>query len=200
MNDPNICNIVKTFKCTEITPLSSVNPSDSIGGSLNCWNNCLYLFGGYIKNYGQSNSLWKYGINGNSWTLIKSNNKPPQSQFHKCCVYKHYLVLFGGIAQQNGWVGYNEIYLFDTINETWKCMEVNNKPKERYGHGMTIYNEYLIISAGKHADGSCINDSYYININDVINNNSPIWIPIDLSNINFNFHFLLTYDYKYGII
>ena len=95
-------------------------------------------------------------------------------------IYKEYLILFGGINNINGtWKGYNDIYIYDCDNNIWNKFECNNKPRKRYWHGMCIVNSKLIVYGGLDVDDVHVNDTYSINVDNIINNNRPTWITVN---------------------
>ena len=105
------------------------------GGSMNYYDNKLYVFGGYSPLYFYSNIMTVYSFNDNIFKEIKSSNQPPTPRsYHRTCIYKHYIVLFGGGSQSNKLHNkyYNELYLYDIINNKWTLYPVNNKPQTRY--------------------------------------------------------------------
>ena len=127
------------------------------------------------------NDLWEFNIKSKKFKEIKVNsNNPPKSCKHKSVIYKHYIILFGGTTYENqSWICHGEIYLFNIKKNEWNIIECSNKPESRFDHGMCVIDDRLVISGGVNSTDVSMNDMYYIDINDVINNKSPTWIEID---------------------
>ena len=107
------------------------------GGSMDYYDNKLYVFGGFATPYTFSNMMTVYNFNDNIFKGITSSNPPPTGRAcHETCIYKHYIVLFGGSA---GYAGCNDLYLYDIIKNTWSLYIVINRPKYRYDIWIVIY-------------------------------------------------------------
>ena len=194
--------------CNEIIQSSNMTPSARGGCTLNYYNEYLYLFGGYIQNFGHTNDLFIYSLKRNEWKRIDSNCKPNKVKYHRSIIYGKYLIVFGGLARyKHNWICYNDINLFDlqcNYNE-WNIINTSEvyKPKKRYKHGMCILNDYLIIYGGMDVNDNILNDCYYINIKNTINNNDNNsilnkWINIDLGLNSLSSHLMLNHSNKFS--
>ena len=158
-------------------------------------NGNIYLFGG-IDNDGTTNGFYFYNIKTKKWSEIDNWNKPNKCCGHQMKYYSNHLILFGGVGNI---AYYNDIYIY-SINECWwQKIDCKNKPKKRCYHNICINNEYLIISGGisKNKKGTFIlNDMYIININDILNYNSPKWIKLNTYFDRLHGHSLFSYKHK----
>ena len=153
--------------------------------TLNYYNNSLYLYGGYGNNT-YSNEMYGYSINNHNWEEINHYYyTPPGTIKHKTVMYKHYIILFGGLFNDinNDTECFNDIYTFNTMTNAWNRVDCINKPQPRCDHGMTIMDDHLIIHGGINQDSRVLSDIYHINLSHVTSPNlntseKPIWYPI----------------------
>ena len=155
-------------------------PTSKKGTTINYYNGNIYLYGGSIDKYTFSNQLWKYNVNDNIWQKMITYNETPKCSGYKMVLYKNYLILFGGYAMiKNKYIFYDDIFMYNCDNNTWNKFKCNNKPRKRYWHGMCIVNNKLIVYGGLDVKDKHINDMHSINVDDIINDNSPEWIKIN---------------------
>ena len=144
----------------------------------------IYLFGGMLNYKEFSNQLWVYNISLNIWNKkngsFNGSINPPLSAGHAMIMYQNYLIVFGGFNRvDKTYVCYNSVFIYDCDNNIWNNIECKNKPNPRFYHGMCISNNKLIIHGGLNVNDKTQSDMYWIDINSIINNESPIWIKID---------------------
>ena len=166
--------------------------------TMNYYDNNIYLIGGsndtlmYLY-------VWKYSTIINKWESIEySDENIPILNKHTSCLYKHYIILFGG-TQYNG-MRCNDTYVFDIKSEKIFKIECNNKPQKRKRHSMTIINDKIIIYGGLDKHEQALNDLYTINVSDIINNNKPLWIKLDINMPYLYAHNMLSFNNKLIII
>ena len=181
-------------------------PVSRISITLNYYNNYLYLFGGYSRGHIFFNELWKYSIKEKQWTeqkFLDDDVIPEKRSDHRSVVYKHYLIIFGGIVRNkilDKWECFNNIWIYDLKKEIWKCIKCSNKPKKRMLHGMAICNDNIIINGGSDDSYQLLDDTYFISVNDVINDSNPKWIKMDIDLGPLYSHLFLSYNNKFGFI
>ena len=155
---------------------------------LNYYDGKLILFGGALQVTTNANDLWIFEIKHNKWKEIKYDNddiRPSILAFHSMRKYGKYSILFGGCTgewENDTYKYMNDLYLLDLETFKWKKIISNNLPSERCALGMCIVNGYLVIHGGWNGKRT-ISDTFMISVNDIINNDNPTWINIDLSDI-----------------
>ena len=165
---------------TRIVTIDGIYPTERAGASLNYYDNKLYLFGGNNDVY--YSELWIYYINENIWKNIETKNdynRPQRSSCQGCVIYKDYMIMFGGYFSEIEDC-HNNTYILDLDTHKWKLINTLNKPKERCSHGMCVINNTLIISCGEDVYDDLYNNSYMINIDNILTDNNPKWYKIDL--------------------
>ena len=78
---------------------NSIWPNERAGCTLNYYNNCLYLIGGYSDKH--LNTFYEYNIKQNKWTFHDCSKVLNGICGHRTIVYSHYLILFGGIMTED---------------------------------------------------------------------------------------------------
>ena len=188
-----------TIKC-----IDRIEPELRISLTLNYYNNCLYLFGGYRAYITFYNDLWKYCIKDKHWRKqIYSDDIPHKRSDHRSIIYDHYLIIFGGVT--NGpniyafcdWKCLNDLWYYDMKNEKWKYINCSNKPSERMLHGMMLCQNNIIVHGGCDNNFKTFQDTYLISVNDIINDSNPKWIRIEMNVGPLYSHMFLSYNNKY---
>lgn len=174
--------------------------------SLNYYKEKLYLFAGaYYSIY--LNDLWIFNIKKNNWKKIKTNKniKLQKCAAHKTVSYLHYIIFFGGYFGDYinmKYESYNDLWIYDIINNKWELINTMNKPSKRFHHSMFLKDNLLIIHGGKDINNEKrLNDCYIINIKTFINSNlnkknNAIWIKYDLNIGSLSGHKMLYYKKK----
>ena len=191
---------LNTIECIEI--INIIKPDRRSSMTLNYYDNNLFLFGGYTHKGSQRNDVWKFSIKYRNWHryLPVLQNRPHKRSDHKSVVYNHYLIIFGGVYFDRSWrTCFKDIWYFNMKTKIWKHIECDNKPLGRYAHGMILCNNNIIINGGYDVKDKSLNDTYFISVKDVTNNNKPKWIKIDCNMDPLSNHLFLTYNNKFSL-
>ena len=136
-------------------------PKKTEGITMEYYNGKLYVIG-------QQQKLWEYNIAQHCWNSKYVNPKVCNLNrfLHKTVIYKHYIVLYGGVTRGS----FNDCMdLFDLIEYKWHKINIKNY-MYRYNHGMTILNDKLYIFGGKDARENICNNMFYIDIKYIVDN------------------------------
>ena len=167
-------------------------PQSRWGHSLDYCNDSIFLIGGRDPNGISLQEIWEYKIETGNWHSKKHHNIPGFCE-HASCVYNRFIIIFGGRNE-------SKLYICDTkTHEIYSIKSLNN-PETRDCHSMTTINDTIIMYGGANTDNEALNDIYSINASDIINNNKPIWIKLDINLPSFYAHNMLTYNNKLIII
>ena len=112
------------------------------------FNEKIYVFGGEYATLDQFHhyrDLWELDIKTNSWREIQATGECPSARSgHRMCVWRGYMVLFGGFYEQKkenaNW--YNDTFIFSFQEEKWHQMKYKAKdhvPRVRSGHQMVLH-------------------------------------------------------------
>ena len=87
---------MNTLECKSI--IHKIGPLCRSACTLDYYNNDIYLIGG--NKSAQDSDVWIYSIQNNSWVNIPVNidEFKVNATSHKTVVYKHYIILFGGMG------------------------------------------------------------------------------------------------------
>mmetsp|Transcript_16016 Transcript_16016/g.34847 ORF Transcript_16016/g.34847 Transcript_16016/m.34847 type:complete len:872 (-) Transcript_16016:57-2672(-) len=93
-----------------------------------CYNNSLYVFGGELataEKYHHYKDMWRFDLKTNLWTELipRGGHAPPSRSGHRCIVWRHYMVLFGGFFEalrETRW--YDDLWVFDFSSNSWTEM------------------------------------------------------------------------------
>ena len=158
----------------------------------------LYLFGGRRSTI-FSNDFWIFSINRERWKLVKCNNNVPPKCAHHCSViYHHYLILFGGLTQDDNenWICYNDLFIFNFASKLWTKIECDKQPESRYKHSMCISKNQLIIYGGLSCQDIPLNDMHSIDLSSIGQEKPCHWNKIQ-HNIGCLFgQIMASHDYK----
>lgn len=120
--------------------------------------NELFLFGGEYFNGALAhffNDLYVYRISSDSWTLIQSQNTPPNRSGHAWTINANdkTIYLFGGefsSPKQGTFYHYNDFYRLEPSSREWTRIESpkGKSPPARSGHRMTYYKQYIVLFGG----------------------------------------------------
>ena len=162
------------------------------GLTLNYCYNCLYVFAGK-DGYRYYNDVWCYRLDKRFWDEIIDTHdntgvRPNPRYNHTCVVYREYIILFGGKGTINNKSKdlkyFNDIWMFNTTSNRWKEIKYDISdgiyPCGREGHSMNIINDNIFIIGGQSMDNYILNDVYCINAKNIINDNKPHWIKVDI--------------------
>ena len=169
-------------------------PINRQGSTINYYNNKLYLIGGtYYKN-GVNYFLKKiteYDINKR--VFVNLNNISNAIALHSSIMYTNndnknnndtYIVLFGG--QKSYFEMINDIFIYNIKSNIITKINCDNKPPKRCRHTAIIKHNIMYIFGGIGIKNIVFNDSWMINIKNVINSKKKIknekWIQLDVFN------------------
>lgn len=120
--------------------------------------NELFLFGGEYFNGALAhffNDLYVYRISADSWTLIQSQNTPPNRSGHAWTINANdkTIYLFGGefsSPKQGTFYHYNDFYRLEPSSREWTRIESpkGKSPPARSGHRMTYFKQYIVLFGG----------------------------------------------------
>ena len=90
----------------------------------------MYVYGGYNSETAQElTDIYVFDLTSNKWELFyqggKGNEPPGRSDF-AMIEYSENLIIFGGTC---GAKTLNDMWIFDTKNKTWKCVEGKDTPE-----------------------------------------------------------------------
>ena len=96
--------------------ISSVN-INRYGHSAVIYDGNMYIFGGH-DGTNLYNTIYKYNITNNSWTLLTTNGTSPSVRYyHTAFVTKDEMIVYGGKDAANATI--QDSFLFDFSNSTW---------------------------------------------------------------------------------
>jgi N-acetylneuraminic acid mutarotase len=111
------------------------------------FNDKLYIFGGEYATLDQFHhyrDLWSFDPKTQTWTEIHPTGDLPSARSgHRMCVWRGYMVLFGGFYEQKrdmNW--YNDTYIYSFQEEKWNQVHYKplaHTPRVRSGHQMVVY-------------------------------------------------------------
>ena len=117
--------------------------------------------------------FWKFDIQTRKWIkldLIKGKS-PSERHSHSAVLYKNEILIFGG-SNNDKYLG--ELWCYNINNMEWNLLTDNSEenpslkycPSARHGHSATIYQNLMIIIAGKfgYNSNAYFNDVYAFDI------------------------------------
>jgi len=117
----------------------------------------IVTFGGFVgSTYGEYwNQIVMFDIENKRWILPYSKeegiqflnpNGPAARCGHSATIHKNNLYVFGGT---NGEVRFNDIWVYDLINQSWRQIQPKENPPPRNGHTSVLYkDDGLVIFGG----------------------------------------------------
>lgn len=92
------------------------------------YNDRLYIFGGKDQDTNKLNDFWEYDISKNTWKEIPGSDDMPLTRSgHSACIYKNFMIVFGGIHELTQEL--NDMHAFDFNNGQWfSVIEDNMSP------------------------------------------------------------------------
>ncbi|XP_052480941.1 uncharacterized protein LOC105764723 [Gossypium raimondii] len=133
----------------------------------------LYVFGGYGKDYCQTNQVHVFDTAKQTWSQPVTKGTPPSARdSHSCTTIGDNLFVFGGT---DGVKPLKDLHILETCTNTWICPSVRGEgPEEREGHGAAVVGKRLFIfgGCGKSSDN---NDEVYYNNLYILNTETFVW-------------------------
>jgi len=117
----------------------------------------IYVFGGFDREQGWLNDMFKFNTLNNTWTKLEKASGSPPSPRDKlsCCVIGKKIYFFGGFGPQSppndeeedededqqpitfGW--FNDLHIFDTESFSWSKIDTHGtQPSPRAAFGMAV--------------------------------------------------------------
>jgi N-acetylneuraminic acid mutarotase len=133
------------------------------------FNDKLYMFGGEYATLDQFHhyrDLWQLDLKTNSWTEIHASGDCPSARSgHRMCVWRGYMILFGGFYEQKRdmhW--YNDTYIYSFQEEKWHQIvhkPLDHVPRVRSGHQLVLHqaDDCLYMYGGFSKEKMAIQDS-----------------------------------------
>ena len=88
-------------------------------------NDAIYVFGGESaasERYHHYRDLWKFDVRANTWEECRSAGGPHARSGHRCLVWRHSMILFGGFhesAKNNDIRFFNDVHMYDFQAMSW---------------------------------------------------------------------------------
>jgi hypothetical protein len=161
---------------TIMVPSSTNNPP-SREGTYAAWvdnNNCLWMFGGEVRNQGHLSDLWKFDIATGKWTWIKGPNTLDQPAVYGTIgipsstnvpsgrtIFSHWkdshdnFWLFGGSGPGNAINTLNDMWRYNPSTNEWTWMNGSNTTNN-IGNGSTLCSSSTtFLPNSRYGNGAC---------------------------------------------
>jgi N-acetylneuraminic acid mutarotase len=124
-----------------------------------------YIFGGEIKpRQPVDNHLYVYDLLNEQWNVIEDDNAPPPRVGACVATIDEKIYIFGGRGgKEELTVLPSDLYEFDTVNNRWSKISVDEGPERRSYHCMTASKTHLFLFGGCGASGR-LNDFFSFEI------------------------------------
>jgi len=173
--------------------LSPVMPPARCAHSCVFYNQTLYVFGGELATATQFHhyrDFWKFNISKQTWEEIKTkNNGPSPRSGHRCIVWRHYMILYGGFYEalkETKW--FNDLWVFDFATNTWteqKYSKLSTIPEPRSAFSFAIHtsSDTAILyggfsklkNPGKSDETKVHSDCWALHLKPLTQNKVPTW-------------------------
>lgn len=122
----------------------------------------MYLFGGFdfTTFYSQ---MWKYDLNTFTWSLV-ANGTIPGRYGHLMFTSGIYIYVFSGRTGGGGDVGLNDIWRFDTTDNSWTELLPSGPPLRREQAAGSLIADKFYVFSGTSYDGILRNDHWVYDI------------------------------------
>lgn len=91
----------------------------------------IYVFGGF-SDEGDHNDLWCFSMVNRRWQLIvpesSGSEAPPARYCAAFACHEGRLFLFGGRSRRYPKLNFNDLWVFDLVQEKWECLNENRTP------------------------------------------------------------------------
>ena len=116
----------------------------------------IYLFGGEYSTTDQFyhyKDLRRYDVASHLWEVIEARGEAPsQRSGHRLCVWRHYIVCFGGFYDVSREMKYyNDIHLYCMRERKWRKLEFSehsSQPSGRSSASLAMHNNTLYVYGG----------------------------------------------------
>ncbi|KAL7751311.1 Kelch repeat-containing protein 3 [Sorochytrium milnesiophthora] len=124
----------------------------------------LFLFGGEFASRNETQffhykalppllcDFWTFDLKTNKWDRMELKVKPSPRSGHRMCLWKHYIVLFGGFYDTYVQTKYfDDLWLFDLQEYKWIQVDIPGttpKPSPRSGFQLFTYRDTVFLYGG----------------------------------------------------
>jgi hypothetical protein len=110
----------------------------------------LYIFGGRIVNTDQlSNELWRYDVNGDSWTQLASSPDVPAMRFTTGVRINNTIVILPGAGSDDVVQDLKSVYLYDIPSNSWKVQSTTRSDRRQViQYKPVVYKNQILIQGG----------------------------------------------------
>ena len=97
----------------------------------------MYIFGGKDEDNNKLNDIWMFDFSNYMWQLVEPQSlsyfTPTARSGHSACLYRDYMVIFGGIHEVTKEL--NDLCVFDLKQKKWVQFfeELNSPAKVKHG-------------------------------------------------------------------
>ena len=160
------------------------------------YNNAIYIFGGELataEKYHHYKDMWRFDIKTNLWTEItpRGGHAPPSRSGHRCIVWRHYMVLYGGFYEalrETRW--YSDLWVYDFSTNSWTEMQYSKLatiPEARSafnfclspsGDTAFVYGGYSKLknpAPGSKSEAKIHNDCWALHLKGIASGRTPTW-------------------------
>ena len=160
------------------------------------YNHAIYVFGGELataEKYHHYKDMWRFDIKTNLWTEIapRGGHAPPSRSGHRCIVWRHYMILFGGFYEalrETRW--YSDLWVYDFSTNSWTEMQYSKLatiPEARSafnfclspsGDTAFVYGGYSKLknpAPGSKSEAKIHNDCWALHLKGIASGRTPTW-------------------------
>ncbi|KAI8915871.1 hypothetical protein EDD86DRAFT_174584, partial [Gorgonomyces haynaldii] len=117
----------------------------------------LFVWGGEFTSpnetsYFHYKDFWMMDLKTLVWEKIETRNRPPPRSGHRMCLYKHFIVMFGGFYDTNKETKYyDDLWIFDTQEFKWTKLDLPDpRPTQRSGFQFFCHQDSIVLYGGYH--------------------------------------------------
>jgi len=131
----------------------------SHGHSAVTYKNCLYIYGGDVKDNKRISDIHKHSLVSGTWSKINAKGQIPEARSgQSAVVHNGHLYVFGG---RDGRTYYADLYSFSFSTRVWSKVDTRGSlVKRRYRHTAVVYERKMYIFGGEFGSECCYNDLY----------------------------------------
>ena len=160
------------------------------------YNHAIYVFGGELataEKYHHYKDIWRFDIKANLWSEVipRGGHAPPSRSGHRCIVWRHYMIMFGGFYEalrETRW--YSDLWVYDFSQNAWTEMEYSKLatiPEARSafnfclspsGDTAFVYGGYSKLknpAPGSKSEAKIHNDCWALHLKGIASGRTPTW-------------------------
>lgn len=80
----------------------------------------MYIFGGKDDENNKLQDTWKFNFHTKTWEEIRQSEVPAPRSGHASCVYRDYMIVYGGIFDICKEL--NDMWVYDMKADRWLCL------------------------------------------------------------------------------